>query len=49
MSLRSVLELDARLSNQMRVVERPGALRSISILFAHSGDSWFWGSALALL
>ncbi len=30
----------------MRVAEKPGALRAIAILFAHSGDSWFWAIAL---
>ena len=49
MSLRSVLELDARLSNRMRVAEKPGALRAMAAFFAHSGDSWFWGAALILL
>lgn len=49
MSLRSILELDARLSARMRVAEKPGALRSIAVFFAHSGDSWFWGAALILL
>jgi undecaprenyl-diphosphatase len=49
MSFRSVLELDARLSNQMRVAEQPGLLRNISVFFAHSGDSWFWWSGLFLL
>lgn len=49
MSLRSVLELDVRLSRQMRVAERPGALRSLAAFFAHSGDSWFWGAALIVL
>jgi undecaprenyl-diphosphatase len=49
MSLRSILEIDARLSNQMRIAEQPGLLRSVSVFFAHSGDSWFWGLALILL
>lgn len=49
MSLRPILEIDARLSNQMRVAEQPGLLRVISVYFAHSGDSWFWGLALILL
>ena len=49
MSLRSILELDARLSEKMRVAEKPGALRSIAAFFAHSGDSWFWGAALIIL
>jgi membrane-associated phospholipid phosphatase len=46
MNLRPILELDARLSNQMRVAEKPGALRSIAALLAHSGDSWFWAIGL---
>jgi undecaprenyl-diphosphatase len=49
MSFRSLLELDARLSDQLRVAERPGLLRNISIFFAHSGDSWFWAVGLILL
>ena len=49
MSLRSLLEWDARLSETMRVAEKPGALRSLAVFFAHSGDSWFWGMALLLL
>jgi membrane-associated phospholipid phosphatase len=44
--LNSILELDARLSNQMRVAEKPGALRAIAVFFAHSGDSWFWAIGL---
>ncbi|MBK9925547.1 MAG: phosphatase PAP2 family protein [Anaerolineales bacterium] len=46
MNLRPILELDARLSNKMRVAEKPGALRSIAAFFAHSGDSWFWAIGL---
>jgi len=49
MSLRSILELDVRLSNYLRVAEQPGLLRSIAVFFAHSGDSWFWGLALILI
>ena len=49
MNFKSILELDARLSSQMRVAEKPGLLRSVAIFFAHSGDSWFWGLALILL
>jgi undecaprenyl-diphosphatase len=41
-----MLELDARLSGQLRVAEKPGFLRSLSVLLAHSGDSWFWGALL---
>lgn len=46
MNLRSILELDTRLSSQMRVAEKPGFLRKLAIFFAHSGDSWFWALAL---
>ena len=45
----SILELDARLSNQMRVAEKPGALRAIAAFLAHSGDSWFWAIGLLAL
>ena len=47
--MNSILELDARLSNHMRVAEKPGALRAIAVFFAHSGDSWFWALGLIVL
>jgi undecaprenyl-diphosphatase len=47
--LDSILELDARVSSQMRVAEKPGALRAIAVFFAHSGDSWFWAIGLLAL
>lgn len=49
MSFRSLLELDARLSDQLRVAEKPGILRNIAAFLAHSGDSWFWFPALIIL
>jgi undecaprenyl-diphosphatase len=49
MNLRSILELDARLSDRLRVAEQPGLLRTLAVFFAHSGDSWFWGLGLLLL
>ena len=49
MSFQRILEIDARLSQKMRVAEKPGALRNISVFFAHSGDSWFWAIALIAL
>ncbi|MDO9301986.1 MAG: phosphatase PAP2 family protein [Anaerolineales bacterium] len=48
MSFRSLLELDARLSNQLLVAEKPGILRNFAAFLAHSGDSWFWALALIL-
>jgi undecaprenyl-diphosphatase len=41
--------MDARLSAKMRVAERPGLLRTVAAVLAHSGDSWFWWAGLALL
>jgi len=49
MSLRAFLEFDARLSDRLRVAEKPGLLRTLAVFFAHSGDSWFWGLGLAVL
>lgn len=41
-----LLTIDAALSRRMWVAEKPGLLRSLAVLFAHSGDSWFWGLGL---
>ncbi len=49
MTFRSILELDARLSDRLRVAEQPGLIRMLAVFFAHSGDSWFWGLGLILL
>ena len=49
MTLKQILELDARLSARMRVAGRPGLLRSAAVFLAHSGDSWFWWAGLLLL
>lgn len=49
MTLNRLLDLDARLSARMRVAERPGLLRSVAVVLAHSGDSWFWWAGLSLL
>ncbi len=49
MNLTTLLKLDARWSDRLRVAEKPGALRDVAIFFAHSGDSWFWGAALVIL
>lgn len=49
MNINRLLELDARLSAQLRVAERPGILRTFAAILAHSGDSWFWWAGLGLL
>jgi undecaprenyl-diphosphatase len=48
-SVERLLALDARLSAQLRVAERPGLLRTAAAVLAHSGDSWFWWAGLAVL
>ncbi len=40
--------IDEVWSARLRRLEGPGFLRKIAILFAHSGDSWFWLSGLLL-
>lgn len=44
-----LLQLDAQASQKLRVSEQPGIIRRMAILCAHSGDSWFWLSGLAVL
>jgi undecaprenyl-diphosphatase len=46
---KNILEMDGRLSARMRVAGRPGFIRSVAIILAHSGDSWFWWAGLGLL
>ncbi len=49
MNLKPLLQFDARLSDRLRVAEKPGLLRNFAVFFAHSGDSWFWGAGLIVL
>ncbi len=49
MKLTSILQFDAQLSDHLRVAEKPGWRRNLSVFFAHSGDSWFWGLGLILV
>ena len=46
MNIKSLLQIDYRLSKDMGVAEKAGALRTVAVILAHSGDSWFWGTAL---
>jgi undecaprenyl-diphosphatase len=43
------MELDARISKRMRIAEQPGLLRTMAVILAHSGDSWFWLAGLGLV
>ncbi len=47
--LSTLLTLDARWSQTLRVAEKPGPLRRLAIFLAHSGDSWFWGIGLVIV
>ena len=44
-----MIELDARISERMRIAEQPGLLRTVAVILAHSGDSWFWLAGLGLV
>lgn len=52
--IRALLETDARLSEKLRIAEKPSPLRRrrtpafAAAFLAHSGDSWFWGLGLVL-
>ena len=47
--IKRILELDRDWSYALRVAEKPGMRRNLSMFFAHSGDSWFWGLAMVIL
>jgi len=40
---------DAHYSTRLRLAERPGIMRTIAALLAHSGDSWFWLAGLTVV
>lgn len=44
--IQQILEQDAHLTHKLRLAEKPGLLRRLAILLAHSGDSWLWLLAL---
>lgn len=47
--METLLDIDARWSQRVRVAEKPGPLRQAAIFLAHSGDSWFWGIGCLVL
>jgi undecaprenyl-diphosphatase len=49
MSWSRLLAWDRRWTANLSIAERPGALRGLAMVLAHSGDSWFWLAALALV
>ncbi len=49
MSIKNLLEKDHQLSQKIRIPDDKTGIKSAAAFLAHSGDSWFWGAALALL
>jgi membrane-associated phospholipid phosphatase len=47
--IQQLLQIDVHLTNRLRIAERPGLLRLLASLLAHSGDSWFWLLGLILV
>jgi undecaprenyl-diphosphatase len=47
--MNALLEIDRRWTARLRLPEDSRLLRALAGLLAHSGDSWFWGAALALV
>jgi undecaprenyl-diphosphatase len=46
---KSIIKLDKRLSDRVRLENLPGSIRKISELLAHSGDVRFWWPVLIVL
>ena len=44
-----LLAADRAYSARLRYAEKPGRLRQLAIVLAHSGDSWFWGAGLVVV
>jgi len=42
-------KIDADTTRRLRIAEKPGVLRSLAAILAHSGDSWFLLVGFALL
>jgi len=47
--METLLAWDANISARLRVAEKPGNLRRVAMLLAHSGDSWFWLLGLVIV
>jgi undecaprenyl-diphosphatase len=47
--LESWLARDDAISRRLRIAEKPGLLRTLAAVLAHSGDSWFWLLGLLVL
>jgi undecaprenyl-diphosphatase len=49
MSLKTLLEKDQEYTLKLQISDDNPGFKRLAAFLAHSGDSWFWGAALALL
>lgn len=49
MKMNELLKLDERLSSRLKIIDTDHMLKPMAVLFAHSGDSWFWFIGLVVL
>lgn len=49
MNLETLLEIDQKVTERIRIAEKPGPLRTLAVLLGHSGDSWYWALVLILV
>jgi membrane-associated phospholipid phosphatase len=47
--MQRLLELDEDTTRRLSIAERPGPLRTLAVVFARSGDSWFWLLGLSVV
>ena len=47
--LRRIQDLDDRFAGSSQTQKQPRIIRTLAVLLAHSGDSWFWLIGLGLL
>jgi len=44
-----LLDLDSKYTKSLQIADKAGPLRTLAVICAHSGDSWFWILGLGLL
>ena len=49
MEMKTLLSLDASLSQRLRLDASQTVLKKLAAFLAHSGDSWFWAAGLGLV
>lgn len=49
MKLQELIEWDKATSIKMQIVETDHSLKPLAVIFAHSGDSWFWMVGLVVI